>query len=424
MAIKAEINIYYDPKGDIYQKYRPLNHDTLKISVQTDQGVIKKIAADRIKALDKDNRNMYLLKFRAKNIRQIQDTEKAAGRKAPLAIVSSGRSAWIKSMYTKGKELLGNSQRFAGIDDLTPIANGDKIPIYFSYRLTSEDADQRGFYIFVQQNEYQTYYNDLMDTGITVIGYELGTPFKPMLGFGASRYAAVNFFSYIGVSQAWLIDDNILYISRLHEFSFFEETMNRNPGCWALGGTGQSAYQTKDSLSQIKKPPNYVFPKEYTSPDFLQQAVLWNIKQLVGNTFNFSPYFICSGEDVSISYFLGKDKCKAYYECLIYKGCDSAVPPNKQLQNLKNEVYKVISRVDPIPLNGNSTLKKLLEAGSSYLLGEAVEMARMKASEQIQLKYMFFENLENKQKKIDISSKLLSMIFTFKGDYDIRLMDV
>lgn len=421
MAIEAQINTGYNPQGNIYQKYRPLDHDNLKIDVNADKDTIKKIATDRINILKDDNRNIYLLKFRAKKMQQIQQTEKAAGRKPPLGIVSSGRSAWIKKMYATGRSILGNNQRFAGIDDLTPIANGDKIPVYFPYRLTAEDADQRGFYIFVQQNEYQTYVTDLKDTGITVIGYELGTEYKPMLGFGASRYAAVNFFSNIGASMAWLIDDNVLYIARLHEFSFFEAKMNSTPGCWALGGTGQATYQTEKSLRDIRKTSVYTPPTNFMGPDFLQQAVLWNIKQFVGNTINFSPYFICSGEDVSISYFLGKDKCKAFYECLIYKGCDSKAAANKQLQKLKNGIYNLIDGVDPIPVNGNSTLRKLLQSNKKSLKGDPIEIARMKASEQIQLKYMSNEN--SITTRTDLTSKLLQIVFIFKGKYDVQLMN-
>ncbi|SKA44437.1 hypothetical protein SAMN04488128_106401 [Chitinophaga eiseniae] len=421
MAIKAQINTGYDPQGNIYQKYRPLDKDSLKVDVNADKDTIQKIATDRINILKKDRRNIYLLKFRAKKIQQIVQTEKAAGRKPPMAIVSSGRSAWIKSMYAKGLSILGSNQRFAGIDDLTPIANGDKIPVYFPYRLTAKDADQRGFYCFVQQNEYQTYTADLKDTGITVIGYELGTEFKPMLGFGASRYAVVNFFMNTGISLAWLIDDNVLYISRLHEFSFFEDKMNSTPGVWALGGTGQAEYQTEKSLRSIRKTENYTPPTNFISPDFLQQAVLWNIKQFVGNTINFSPHFICSGEDVSISYLLGRDKCKAFYECLIYKGCDSAAPQNKQLQKLKNGLYNLIDSVDPIPVNDNSTLKQLLQSNKKYLKGDPVEIARMKASEQIQLKYMSNEN--DATQYTDLNSKLLYFAFTFNGKYDVQLMN-
>lgn len=426
MAIDAELNSEYNPQGAIYEKYRPFCNNTISFDANGSNDIAD-IANNRILQLVKAWRQIYYLRFYGKDISGIGNLESTAGRKPPLAIVSSGRSAWIKTMYNTGQILLPTGQQhFNGIDDDAPFRNGDKIPIYLPYRLSKEDYDQRGIYIFVQAIEYDNYARDLAGTNITVIGYRVGMNEKSMFGFGASRYATIKFFSHIGVPKAWLIDDNILYIDKVSGFNVWEQKMNANKKLWALGGRGLASYLTDDNIKTIKKQPPLPAKEKPTNTQFLQQAVLWDINQLTANndqntSFNFSPYFIASGEDVSITYFLGKNRCKAFYDCNIYKGSpttpkdltDEQIQIKRFLKQKKEAIGRFISMGPQISIEKGGNLWNLLKSDGMLTARERTEYTYAKAGEQLLLKWMFNENKTWDANKGDLSLKLLNPLFNF-----------
>lgn len=453
MAISARLNTFYDPEGAIFQKYSPLVKSSVIIQGNDGANTIEQIAQQRMVAIAKTSINLYILNFYGDNISSMAETEK--GRQPPLAIISTGRSEWIKSMYNAGNSILTalGKQRFKNIGDVSPFVNGDKIPLYFPYRLSQQDANNRGIYIFVQAAEYKIYVEDLAGTGITVIGYEVGSNPDFMLGFGACRYAVAKFFNHINVPKAWFLDDNVLYITNVDEFYKFEAKMtnvrvigNSEP-LWALGAHGTNMYMAQTDVVKIYNKFNdrRVSLRGNPTPyNFLQQAVFWNVDQLkkennVQQTnFNYSPYFVNSGEDLSISYFLGMNRCQALTQCDICKGSDkinSSTDDREQVkkalttrkeqirQRLKESTQITIK--DTFNNNKDTDLWKLFDdyqrKTQYYKKGfkEPANITYLKAGEQLLLKWMVDENGANLDPDDENSTinnippKLLNPLFNF-----------
>ncbi|NSL86042.1 hypothetical protein ECE50_004315 [Chitinophaga sp. Mgbs1] len=450
MAITATLAPKYNPLGAIYEKYRPLRDPSLAITTdEATKNIIRDIARNRVLVLSNAARNIYFMRFWGNNINGIHDLETAKGRKPPLAVISSGRSYWIKTMFEVGKSLIpARYQHFKGIDDTAPFRNGDKIPLYFPYRFSSADYGYRSVYIFVQQEEYEIYARDLAGTGITVIGYEVGMQHQHMLGFGASRYAAAKFFSHIDIPKVWFIDDNVLYIQRLSGFDVFEKRMT--PDIWALGGKGLQAYLDDDKIKSIKRLKPIDDDERMGIPLFLQQAVLWDVKQLTkdnnqGAGFNYSPYFIASGEDVSITYFLGQNRCKYFNRCEVLKGSPTIHTAKTlaesnattSIEAEKNTIRQLVRTVPSIIINNNADLWTFLSASPEFGRKERPEITFMKAGEQLLMKWMYIENQSWNWNIDKLADRLLNPMFNFTEvmyndelalqnkqiEYDIMLID-
>ena len=265
------------------------------------------------------------------------------GHDPPIVVISSNRSKWI----AKGVQMAGEQwkkTRYEGSRDLKALLGNvegqtQSPPLYAPLRT---EGDRR-VYILVHALEYTQYRTALAEAGITVVGWSFRqpTPTSPVLsGFGASRYAAIEFCKHLrrnmaGVKwdYAWLLDDNVVGINGFPGYEVAEEAMRTASettpqvcsafkGCanvesfsgikiWA---TGQKDAETK--LSPLETPRGII-----------QQAALWNIKYLDEKKLNFSPIFVASGEDVSIGNYFnavipkkGGTPAKAAIPYLFYGG--------------------------------------------------------------------------------------------------------
>ena len=279
-----------------------------------------------------------------------------AGRNSPLVVVSSNRSGWIAAgIRAAAAELLylGGAAAFADASDLTALGahagQTSSPPIYCPTRIGA--AGPRSVYIVVHISEYTTYKRALAGLGVTVVGWQFRAPVprRNLAGFGASRFAAVEFCKTLrtaaaaaasaaataaslagGASAAvaaaagrtaaaamwnyaWLFDDNVVALTSFPGYALVETAMTNAAAprvCAGFrGGTDADAFATNWAWARAEvgagrgvqvAPP---LPASVT-PAIVQQASLWNIAYLTANHLNFGPAFLTSGEDVSIgNYF-------------------------------------------------------------------------------------------------------------------------
>jgi hypothetical protein len=186
----------------------------------------------------------------------------------------------------------------------------------------------RHVYIVVHKQEYGYYQWILRNTGMTVVGWSFasnqlfttpkGTTIEnSYVGFGASRFAALEFCKYIfnhpivgGAAvppvppvrqKAWLVDDNVVYVRAFPGFAAVEAVMNN--AVWGLGFAAAVQNSDDKAVRQLaaQQPAGLGALQQV---GLLQQCVLWNIDQLNVQFLNFSPYFLNSNEDMSLSNYL------------------------------------------------------------------------------------------------------------------------
>jgi len=254
------------------------------------------------------------------------DTALAAvtGHDPPLVVISSNRSKWIAEGVRLSREQW-TLTKYDGSNDLKALTGGvskqaQSPPLYLPLRM---DGDRKVF-IVVHAHEYRQYRKALADSDMTVVGWSFNAPPTApgqLTGFGASRYAAIEFCKHLRANMAgvkwdyaWLFDDNVVGITAFPGYAAVEAAM-------AAATTPQvcSAFQGSSSVegfSDIKKwatgevnatptrgKPT-VLPAPTTPRGIIQQVALWNIKYMTEQRLNFSPLFVTSGEDISIgNYF-------------------------------------------------------------------------------------------------------------------------
>lgn len=334
--IKASTLTGYDPTSkEVSLKYTPLLVSSINISGDAE---LKELINSRKTflgqhAVTADNKSKITLyqRFYGNKISKCLESEEKKVTNAgkcvpPLVIISSNRSDWIKKEYNKMISNPKKPQNNKGISDLgylmkpAPPANFNDYyptPIYFPERLqkvasSGKTLQSRSIYVFVISDEYETYYNNLKDIpNLKVIAFTTNSPpfpdFHGMFGFGMSRYAAIEFMKYLnkkssvkGVcDQAWMIDDTVTYLSGGRNLEYFEGKLGSDV---AMGFNGSN--EAKDIVRLYNK-DNDQKSLDLPSKDkpLIQQMVLLNIKELSNASFNYdySPYFILSGEDYSFT---------------------------------------------------------------------------------------------------------------------------
>ncbi len=257
----------------------------------------------------------------------IQTAESAPASLPPIVVVSSNRAEWIFNGYELAKNLQPLGANFSDVNDVRALVAGPT-PWYLPKRVN--DA-ARHVYVVVHRLEYDFYSTLLANTGMKVIGWEFdaGTNIlsstgsiigDTYLGFGASRFAAIEFCKYVfnvliapplppARQKAWIVDDNVAYVSKflgangLSGFAALEGVMDNT--IWGLGFSGATRNSTDEEVSGLVAPAAAGLGN-LSQEGLLQQCVLWNISQLNAQHLNYSPYFITSNEDTSLSSFLGR----------------------------------------------------------------------------------------------------------------------
>lgn len=335
MAITLRVKSNYG--GNLVsQKYQPIETPVLE---DTDQSDCLELVNDRIDALRDAGKLPRALDFYTNGTSAaILLAEDNVASLPPLVVISSNRSDWIASGFARGADLLQDlgQTHFANVSDLQAFnartrqnPSGQTVPDtrpvpawYYPGRVN--DANRR-IYVIVHVLEYPKYWKVLHTVpNLHVIGWSfhndsgwlLGGNY-PYVGFGASRYAAIEFCKWLRRSSnnrwnyAWLVDDNVYHLNAFRGLAAAEGAMLAR-GFIGMGFGSETATDTTDSIIADRQAHrrllgspggdylNSVFRKDRV----LQQAVLWNIDWLDQNNLNFSPYFIASAEDTSLTNYL------------------------------------------------------------------------------------------------------------------------
>jgi hypothetical protein len=278
----------------------------------------------------------------------IVDSERRTTALPPLLVISSNRAAWIRKGIDIGNlqlEILG-LPHYDNAADLRALRDSGNLldsipkryaspPLYAPKRVGAN----RNVYVVVRRAEYAFYRRKLQDTGITVVGWDFSKPADArhdlsLYGFGASRFAALEFCKYLrrqatpAWDSAWLLDDNVVALGRFPGFAAVETQLGENVACAGFQGT------TKIEPPQVAKTwarnelregrgKQETNPPTESALQLIQQASVWNIDYLdeEANRLNFGPLFITSGEDLSISNYFKKQGItyKSFGSITVYK---------------------------------------------------------------------------------------------------------
>jgi hypothetical protein len=155
------------------------------------------------------------------------------------------------------------------------------------------------------------------------VGWSFKAPANPhglLTGFGASRYAAIEFCKYLRAQMAgpkwdyaWLLDDNVVGLTGFPGYKPVEDKIAEGTTariCAGFQGASgvESQYTIKTTWADVwaTRPRPTLDPPTPPAldPVIIQQVALWNIKYLTDNHLNFSPLFLLSGEDVSFGNYI------------------------------------------------------------------------------------------------------------------------
>lgn len=240
-------------------------------------------------------------------------------KKPPLVVISSNRAKWIKNGVAAADAELKKRGRtyFTSVNDFGALmaTNGQTVspPIYCPSRLGA--TPQRSVFIVVHELEYAKYKTALAGSGMNVIGWQFEGPghLLPFVGFGASRFAAIEFCKTLRANvndigtvwkYAWLLDDNVVALENFAGLEKVEAALaaDKDKVCAAFKGANfPYAFSAikRWAPTAPKEPPKNLPPSN--SYGVLQQVGLWNIKLLADQFLNFPPTFLMSAEDISFT---------------------------------------------------------------------------------------------------------------------------
>jgi hypothetical protein len=330
----------------VTQKYTPLNVNGIDLNAAGIQAQVTTLFQNRIACLNAQGILPQGLTFHAANWDLIQQNESHAATLPPLVVISSNRSQWIRDTWDTADQI--QVANYADVNDIAALVAGST-PWYSPKRIN--DA-HRHVYIMVHQLEYAKYQAALADTNMTVIGWEFDRNAyiapggmlpqnRTYVGFGASRYAAIEFCKHVfnhrfnaldpltaniplaaPRQKAWLVDDNVCYVNAFPGLANAEAELGAN--VWALGFTGATRNSSQAEVMALANNAAAPLGAALTDNNYLiQQCSVWNIEQLNANFLNFSPYFITSAEDSSLSTYLindGRSKARFALGATVRKG--------------------------------------------------------------------------------------------------------
>ncbi len=146
-------------------------------------------------------------------------------------------------------------------------------------------------------------------TNVTVVAYKFTAqhPALDIVGFGASRYAALQLMIHLGYRRAWAVDDNVINVNGFpNRLDDVEANMPLEGNIWGIGFSAATTNINQATLYDgvtVKFVANALNFAD-THPGLLQQVVLWNLDLLSPAHLNYSPLFVSSNEDVSLSNYL------------------------------------------------------------------------------------------------------------------------
>lgn len=223
----------------------------------------------------------------------------------PMVVISSNRAEWMQELFETAKTK-NELDEFTGYLDVTTFQNGP-VPWYSPLR------SLRPVFIVVHQTEYG-YYQRLLGgfANVYVVGWRIinakGKFGLAPVGFGASRFAALELVKKLGYTYAWSVDDNVVNINGFpNRLTTIEANMSENIAAIGFKATTKNVTGVAQGDGTVKF-STAVFDFGAQVPGLLQQVVLWNLALLRKNDLSVSPYFVSSNEDVSLSNYLQVSK--------------------------------------------------------------------------------------------------------------------
>lgn len=378
MAISAKYNIRYGGNL-INQKYSPLDEIVLH---NQDANDYRRLFENReailisINAYRPNTLNFYssVGPNNAPNLGQ-----------APMVVVSSNRANWMGEILKNASQ--GN---FTGYLDNQTFNHSGIVPWYAPLRSNKQ------LYVVVHFSEYDHYQQNIGQlNNVNVIGYKFTAtrPSLDIVGFGASRFAAIQAMISLGYQRAWVVDDNVVNINGFpNTLGTIEQLMTNT--IWGIGFRAATEIYRTGRVFNEASFQEVLFDFNAAQPDILQQAVLWNLNLLRTNNINFSPLFVASNEDTSLSKYL------MYYGYTTKKiqGLEiiKALPEDEvgnlggktEVPKRRNRIFQIFNQIeDDLQINtGNGifNLANLINTGmpNSKSAGEK-SLARVQAVEQI-----------------------------------------
>jgi hypothetical protein len=219
---------------------------------------------------------------------------------APLVVASTNRANWMATILQNAVTHGAFSKGY-----LTPNTfEFGTVPWYAPGR-----SKNRQVYVVVHWSEY-AYYADTLKAffpGVAVVGYKFTAP-EPVLdivGFGVSRYCALQLAIKLGYHRAWTVDDNVINVNGFPDLLVRAEgNMTNDPPMWAISFNAATKNVTERERDASVTFMEVKYKFSDMAPGVLQQVVLWNLDLFRPANLNFCPLFLTSNEDISISNFL------------------------------------------------------------------------------------------------------------------------
>jgi hypothetical protein len=384
MATQVNPNNDYVNSTHVSQKYNPFEAKSLDLD-KNDKAIHSKMLTNRCALLKKMNVLPQTLTLVMTDGPAAEKSE--VGKRPPLVVVSSNRSKWIAQGIAAAHAELGKVnddlkrlvkatiKNFDNVNDFRALRGtaGQKVspPIYCPERLGAAPLS-RNVYVVVHLSEYENYKKNLAGSGITVVGWQFDKPKdgEPFVGFGASRFAAIEFCKILrtNVSRlklgkvwdyAWLVDDNVVALEGFPGFEKVEDALQNDKVCSGFRGR-DFAWTNSEMQEWARSSPTVAGESLDSAPKgILQQVGLWNIKYLTEKFLNFPPIYITSAEDISLNrYFDVKKIGYNYYGAIVvdkelvttHDGDGGAVKKSRQhYANLFAKRESGIPEIRPVP---------------------------------------------------------------------------
>jgi hypothetical protein len=211
-------------------------------------------------------------------------------RAPPVAVISSNRAEWIADQFAAEADY-----EASGYLDGQTFTKG--LYLWYSPRRTN-----RRVFIIVHYTEYHYYFAKLGHVPlVTIVGFRVIGADKytmDVVGFGASRFAALELVKLLGFNKAWVVDDNVVNINGFPN-TLAEMEANMDEGIWGISFKAATLLTPFAELSETMTFAEKKYEFSATGSGLLQQAVLWNVDRLWTSGATMSPCFLMSNEDVS-----------------------------------------------------------------------------------------------------------------------------
>lgn len=330
MAVHTDKNTNYGPPL-VNQKYTPLNGPTFEAD---DRPLYTGLLNNRMAMLRALGLIGAGLDLTVPDWPSVARAE--VGSAPPLVVVSSGRATWIRAGVDAGRDQLASLHiaAFDNVSDLRALRNQTGAKISPPWYAPDRVGAGRNVYLVVNIAEYDYYQKTLKDTGITPVGWQFARGVSaerglPMLGFGATRFAALEFCKTLRLQAckqagsppwdtAWMVDDNVVALTGFPGFAAVEAALGNNVCAGFHGGTQALSQAQNKSWADDEWNAGRRGQADRLPPadrlGIIQQASLWNIAYCDDRRLNFGLPFITSAEDLSIiNYFNQQNISYQYY---------------------------------------------------------------------------------------------------------------